>query len=408
MKCCFLLALCVLAVFAHAAPCHLASQPYSRNECVLPSDRGLCRCEEGHTVAGQCNITNGQPGTCGAAGYTLCCEIYEIVDSVVDSVDHKWNQLWYSMPRWPSPCDDGVNSTHRTHQCDQNSAPQPVAHTLPANIPSTVTASVVVPTQQIAPGVSMPVISMGTWSEGTKENSTLITGNWLSLGGRGIDSAFGYFDQKKIAATIQASGVPREHLFITSKLPGCVAAERVVEADLKELNTTYIDLMLIHFPIPSFNCPNTWKVLEDYVRQGKLKAIGVSNFKSEDLDRVLSKATIVPAVNQISHSVLEHDDELVQYCAQKNITIEAYSPLGSPGRHKANSTSVFNNPTISAIAQAHNVSNPQVALRWIVQSGHVLTVLSESAAHQANDADVFTFQLSADEMTQLDGIQKSE
>merc|ERR1712166_799630 len=272
---------------------------------------------------------------------------------------------------------------------------------------SAVTASVVIPTQQIAPGVSMPVISMGTWSEGTSENSTLITHNWLSQGGRGIDTAWVYFDQTKIAETILASGVPREQLFITSKIPGCVAAERFVEADLKQLNTSYIDLMLIHSAIPSLNCPNTWKVLEEYVQKGKLKAIGVSNFKSEDLDRVLAKATIVPAVNQISHSVLEHDDELVQYCAQKNITIEAYSPLGSPGRHNANSTSVFNNPTISSIAQAHSVSNPQVALRWIVQSGHVLTVLSESATHQANDADVFNFQLSADEMTQLSSIQKS-
>merc|ERR1712166_1056232 len=234
---------------------------------------------------------------------------------------------------------------------------------------SAVTASVVIPTQQIAPGVSIPVISVGTWSEGTKENSTLITHNWLSQGGRGIDTAWVYFDQTKIAETILASGVPREQLFITSKIPGCVAAERFVEADLKQLNTSYIDLMLIHSAIPSLNCPNTWKGLEEYVQKGKIK----------DLDRVLAKATIVPAVNQISHSFLEHDDELVRYCAQKNITIEAYSPLGSPGRHKVNSTSVFNNPTISAIEQAHNVSNPQVALRWIVQSGHVLTVLSESA-----------------------------
>merc|ERR1712195_412331 len=100
MKCCFLLALCVLAVFAHAAPCHLASQPYSRNECVLPSDRGLCRCEEGHTVAGQCNITNGQPGTCGAAGYTLCCEIYEIVDSVVEPVVVFNAPMAIAMRRW--------------------------------------------------------------------------------------------------------------------------------------------------------------------------------------------------------------------------------------------------------------------------------------------------------------------
>merc|ERR1712166_311173 len=275
---------------------------------------------------------------------------------------------------------------------------------------SAVTASVVIPTQQIAPGVSIPVISMGTWSEGTSENSTLITHNWLSQGGRGIDTAWVYFDQTKIAETILASGVPREQLFITSKIPGCVAAERFVEADLKQLNTSYIDLMLIHSAIPSLNCPNTWKVLEEYVQKGKLRAIGVSNFKSKDLDGVLAKATIVPAVNQISHSVFEHDDELVQYCAQKNITIEAYSPLGSPGRvghRKTNATSVFKNPTISSIAQAHNVSNPQVALRWIVQGGHILTVLSESTVHQANDADIFNFQLSANEMKQLSDVQKS-
>jgi len=276
---------------------------------------------------------------------------------------------------------------------------------------SAVTASIIVPTRQISPGVHMPVISMGTSTAGdTKENPSLITHNWLSQGGRGIDAAWTYFDQTKIAASILASGVPREQLFITSKIPGCVAAERLIEANLKQLNTSYLDLLLIHFPLPSFNCPNTWKVLEGYVQKGKLKAIGVSRFKSKDLDRLLAKATIMPAVNQISHSVFEHDDELIQYCSQKNITIEAYSPLGSPGRighRKTNATSVFRNPTISSIAQAHNVSNPQVALRWIVQGGHILTVLSESTVHQANDADIFNFQLSADEMTQLDGIQKS-
>jgi len=269
-----------------------------------------------------------------------------------------------------------------------------------------VLASISIPNHQIAPGVSIPTISIGTWTEGTKSNSTLIVTNWLGLGARGIDAAYIYFNQQQVAGAIQSAGVPREQTFITSKIPGCANVAWFIEQDLKKLNTSYIDLMLIHGPIPSFNCPNSWKVMEDYVRQGKLKAIGVSNFKSAALEPLIAAATIPPAVNQISHSVLEHDDETVQYCADNNITVEAYSPLGSPARAKKGGSSVFTDPTIGAIAKTHNVSAAQVALRWIVQRGHILTVLSENAAHQANDADVFGFELSGSEMTKLDQIQK--
>jgi len=249
----------------------------------------------------------------------------------------------------------------------------------------------------------MPVISIGTWTEGTPANATLIVTNWLQLGFRGVDTAYVYFDQKEVAAAIASAGVKRSDVFITTKIPGCFDAAQFVESDLKQLNTDYLDLVLIHGPIGF--CSGTWKVLEDYYAKGVIKAIGVSNFNVKQLTSLMQGATVAPAVNQIAYSVFEHDDATVDYCVGHNITVEAYSPLGSPGRAKNGTRSVFTDPTVTQIAQAHNVSQAQVALRWIAQGGHVLTVLSESAAHQANDADIFRFSLTPAEMDTLSGIQ---
>lgn len=262
-------------------------------------------------------------------------------------------------------------------------------------------ANVSVPTQEIAPNVEMPIVSIGTWTQ-TSQNSSLIVNNWMNLGGRGIDSAWVYFTQKDIAAVIKASDVKREDIFITTKIPSCFLEETFVNDDLKALGTDYIDLLLLHFPLPFVNCSATWKTLEGLQQKGTLRSIGVSNFKIKDLEALLETATIAPAVNQIEYNVFSHDDELVQYCSQHNITVEAYSPLGSPGRQKS---SVFTDPTIGGIAKAHNVSAAQVALRWIVQAGHILTVLSEETTHQENDADIFSFELTKEEMTILDGLQ---
>ena len=129
-------------------------------------------------------------------------------------------------------------------------------------------SSLIVPTKQISPGVHMPSISMGTWlAAGGQhpENASLIVDNWLQLGGRGIDTALVYLDQADVASSIAASGVPRSNLFITSKIPACIGhalAKVAVEKDLQELNTTYIDLMLIHSPI-GLDCPGTWHALEE-------------------------------------------------------------------------------------------------------------------------------------------------
>jgi len=265
-------------------------------------------------------------------------------------------------------------------------------------------ADVKIPTKEIAPGVHMPIVNAGTWIDGTtgkKEDGGAIAATWLAQGGRGIDTALVYHDQASIAKAIKASGVKREDLFITSKFPACSLAQAGIDMDLNQLGTSYIDLMLIHSPFGS--CQGTWKVMEENVKNGKLKAIGISNFNKAQIQNIMKDATIPPAVNQIGYSVFTHNEDTIQYCHANNITVEAYSPLGGGmGGH-----SVFKEPTVTSIAQKHNVSQAQVALKWIVQRGDTLAVLSGNGAHQANDADLWGFTLEDDDMGKLSGIAAS-
>jgi len=234
------------------------------------------------------------------------------------------------------------------------------------------------------------------------EQASSIVSNWLAQGGRGVDTALIYLDQAKVAHAIADSGIPRKDIFITTKIPGCtdwLTTQANIDADLKQLKTDYIDLLLLHSPI-GFSCSETWKVLEHNVKQGKLKSIGVSNFNKNNLQGILRGATIKPAVNQISYSVFDHNEDTIEFCRDNHITVEAYSPLG--GAHGGRS--VFREPTVKSIAAAHKVSEAQVALKWIVQRGDVLTALSSNRDHQANDEDLWSFALADDEMTKLDGI----
>lgn len=282
-------------------------------------------------------------------------------------------------------------------------------HKVPLITLLSVAAALSIPTREIAPNVHMPMVSIGTWTEGTKKedkNITAIVGNWLELGGRGIDTAYVYFTQKDIADVVDKSTIPRKDLFITSKFPTCLGAAMTryfIDYDLKKLNTDYIDLMLIHapgLPGPLGGCDSTWKVMEEYVANGKLKAIGVSNWGPKQFKAL--KHTIPPAVNQVEFNVYSHDEETETYCVQNNITIEAWSPLGDPARtHK----SIFSDESIKAIGKKHNVSAAQVALRWIVQKGHALTFLSSSKDHQANSADIFGFNLDESDVAALDALK---
>lgn len=256
-----------------------------------------------------------------------------------------------------------------------------------------------IPAVTIAPGVNMPVISLGSGGGSESLNVTEYTRLWLSLGGRGIDSAWVYKDQDRVSAGIEASGVPRSKLFITSKTIGQSYDEvlQQVQEDLKQLRTDYIDLMLLHFPVAQPAGRGCWRALEDLHKKGVLKAIGVSNFMVADLKELLLNATVIPAVNQNKLYIGYHGgDRARDFCHAHNITYEAYSPLAKG--------EVLKLPEVVTIAQTHNRSPAQVALKFVVQRGDILTVQSHSSAHDQDNMDIFSFELTDDEMATLSKI----
>eukprot|EP00438_Fugacium_kawagutii_P027466 Skav205575 [mRNA] locus=scaffold460:30926:34586:+ [translate_table: standard] len=301
-------------------------------------------------------------------------------------------------------------------------------------------SEVKIPTVEIAKGVHMPVMSIGwqsTWmvliiASKVEEvdptcyriissNASEIVASWIQQGGRGIDTALVYRDQSVVPEDhrqtetlhftthglemfvhmdhlssfrqeLAKAGIDRKDVFITTKRLTCTAVE------------DYIDLLLIHFP--SGDCKEAWllgnsrawSILEEYHSKGTLRAIGVSNFKKSNLDGGKGFKGL-QEVNQIELNVLEYDQEAMDTSKQLNITVEAYSPVGRSGH----SGDIRDNKIIKSIAAAHNVSTYQVALKWILQHGNIITFQSSSAQHQAEDADVFNFQLTEDDMkdTQL-------
>lgn len=271
-------------------------------------------------------------------------------------------------------------------------------------MPGLCAAAVSIPVREIVPGVKMPVISIGVGGNEISK-ATAIASTWLKLGGRGIDTALDYGDEAEVAKVLASSGLKREDVFITSKIPGCaptVDAAKSIEKDLSDLATDYIDLMLIHFPRGD-DCASTWATLEAYHAQGKLKAIGVSHYTRQNIEALMKTAKVTPAVNQIELNVLTHDDDQIASSQEHNITVEAYCPLGRSGE----AGNIPGNKVIQSVAAAHNVSTYQVAMKWILQHGHILTFQSSSETHQASDADVFGFTLSESDMGTLDKLQST-
>lgn len=265
-------------------------------------------------------------------------------------------------------------------------------------------SAISIPTKVIAAGVHMPVLSIGTGGLESDQTRDIVT-HWMQNGGRAVDTAYQYENQDVIAKAISDAGVDRKDVFITSKVPGCSNTTSYVEQNLKQLSTNYIDLLLIHWwDTSDAACASAWATLEDFHAQGVLKSIGVSNFNVSNLESLLKTAKVVPAINQVQLNILEHDDETMEYSENHGIVIEAYSPLGRGG-HSGN---IPGHPVIQQVAAAHNVSTYQVALKWILQHDRVLTFQSTSKEHQANDADLFGFELTSDEMVTLNKLQRTQ
>ncbi|GAB5367523.1 hypothetical protein AAMO2058_001237800 [Amorphochlora amoebiformis] len=262
---------------------------------------------------------------------------------------------------------------------------------------------------EIAPGVMMPSVNLGG-VHGKPSNYSL----FMSLGGRGLDTALLYGDdvQIEVGKAVRSSGISREDIFVTTKVPCCPPIDSFynitcqpdwwnttanIARDLSLLGVGYIDLMLVHWPCKTKEQSlATYLEIEKMVQQGTARAVGVSNFKSDDLEYILNHSTIPPAVNQCQFSIGKHDDVTLQYCKAHNITYQAWSPLGG-----LSGVDVLNDPDVKNIANSHGVSAAQVALRWVLQAGSIFVTAALKKEYLQEDLSLFSFELTDDEFDLL-------
>lgn len=274
------------------------------------------------------------------------------------------------------------------------------------------------PAAVIAPGVEKPFVSLGTGG-GMYGNRSVVeeaVRTWLSIGGSGLDTAIDYDNDDLVGAALAGSGIPRERVFLTTKQPGPIGFDETIEAlreSLVRLRTAYVDLYLIHFPdLPDSNDRSgkelrqeTWKGMEEVLKRGWTRSIGVSNYQISDLEDTLEIARVPPAVNQVLWNPATHDDDLLVFCQAVGITLEAWSPLGG---HDSRHGEVLELPIVQSIAASHGVSTAQVALKWTLQHGMTLATGTTEEEHMRTDLDVFGFRLTDEEVASISGIQNQE
>jgi diketogulonate reductase-like aldo/keto reductase len=255
-----------------------------------------------------------------------------------------------------------------------------------------------VPNVRLSSGNNMPQIGLGTW-QAKGDPVVQAVKDALEIGYRHIDTAFIYGNEKEVGQglheQIKAGIVKREDVFITTKVwPDGSNQEKAlatIHHSLQELNVTYLDLVLVHFPHGDY--ANTYKGLEDAYNQKLTKSIGISNFDPSQIDNLLKTAKVKPAVNQINIHPTLNQDETVAHCNKLNISVTGYSPLGT-GR-------LIDNPTLVAIGKKHNKSGAQVAIRWQIQRGLVVIPKSTHKQYIKEDFEVFDFELTAEEMNEI-------
>ena len=251
-------------------------------------------------------------------------------------------------------------------------------------------------TRTLASGSEMPMLGLGVWqlAEGPETEQAV---EWaLEAGYRLIDTAAMYRNERSVGAAVRRSGLPRESIFVTTKLaPPHIDASRQLAKSLERLGLEYVDLYLIHWPLPAGNT-RVWHALESLQDDGLARDIGVSNFGVARLDKLLRRANRAPAVNQVHFSPFHPQPELLEFCRQKEIVFEAYSPL-ERGRG-------VRDPRVIAIAGRLGRTPAQVLLRWAIQHGAVVIPKSGRRARIIENTRVFDFELADDDMRLLDAL----
>jgi 2,5-diketo-D-gluconate reductase A len=229
----------------------------------------------------------------------------------------------------------------------------------------------------------------------------------LQVGYRHIDTAEGYGNEKEVGEAIRRSGLDRSEVYVTSKLSNDAHqpddARRAFDESLKALGFDYLDLFLIHWPLPTLyggDYVSTWKTLEEFYRDGRARSIGVSNFQPNHLRRLRGESEIIPAVDQIEVNPYLTQDEVRGFCFEHQIAVEAWSPLARGH--------VLGDPTIDAIARRAAKTPAQVVLRWHIQRGDIVFPKSITPDRIRENIDIFDFGLSAAEVEAISALNRNE
>ncbi len=267
-------------------------------------------------------------------------------------------------------------------------------------------------TYSLSNGVDIPKLGLGTWMVSDSDVEQAVV-DAVALGYRHIDTAQAYQNEAGVGRGLKAVGVPRDDLFLTTKLAAEVksydAAVEAIDASLKALGVDVIDLMIIHSPQPWMQYGEedrffegnreAWRALEDAYTAGKLRAIGVSNFQEVDLDNLLSSCRIEPMVNQILVHVGKTPKALIAYCQDKGILVEAYSPIA----HGV----LLEHDAVGAMAEKYGVSVPQLSIRYDLQLGLLPLPKTANPAHMKDNAGV-DFTISDEDMEVLKNVPQIE
>jgi len=255
-------------------------------------------------------------------------------------------------------------------------------------------------------GQTIPQFGFGVFLIEPKDTAAAVS-TALEAGYRHIDTAEMYGNEAEVGEAIARSGLDRGEVFVTSKLSNDAhepdEARQAFAGTLKALGTEYVDLFLIHWPLPTRyggDFVQTWRTLEEFYREGRARSIGVSNFQPHHLRRLLSESEIIPAVDQIEVNPYLTQDELHGFCAEHQIAVEGYSPLGQ-GR-------VLDDPTITAIARSAAKTPAQVVLRWHLQRGDIIFPKSVTHDRIRENIDIFDFRLSLEQVEAISALNRNE
>lgn len=257
---------------------------------------------------------------------------------------------------------------------------------------------------KLTSGYKIPKIGFGTWQIPDGEETKRAVSQALEVGYRLIDTARMYGNEQSVGGALRASGLPREELFITTKLwnddQGYDSALKAFDASLKRLGLDYVDLYLIHWPATDMRS-ESWRALCEIKKQGGARSIGVSNYTIRHLEQLLNESEDIPAVNQVEfHPFIYRDQkDLLAFCAKHKILVEAYSPL-------SHARSIHHH-RIMELADKYRKSPAQIMLRWAIQHGTVPIPKSSHPGRIAENIDVFDFELSDHDVQYLDKLSRS-